>query len=68
MKITCLGAGYVGGPTMVRAAAKNYTSVAVVTSPDQYASIVAELRTNSGALTLPTRTRLSAAAFLSVAR
>jgi phosphoribosylaminoimidazolecarboxamide formyltransferase/IMP cyclohydrolase len=53
----------VGGPSMVRAAAKNYHDVAVLTDPGQYAAVVEELRTNRGALSLPTRERLAAAAF-----
>eukprot|EP00056_Hartaetosiga_gracilis_P012512 m.199485 g.199485 ORF g.199485 m.199485 type:complete len:619 (+) comp13697_c2_seq3:1436-3292(+) len=57
----------IGGPTMVRSAAKNCDSVAVVTSPSQYASVVEELRANSGALTKATRHQLAAQAFLSTA-
>ncbi len=53
----------VGGPSMVRAAAKNYHDVAVVTNAGQYPSVLAELRGNKGALTLPTRERLAADAF-----
>jgi phosphoribosylaminoimidazolecarboxamide formyltransferase/IMP cyclohydrolase len=53
----------VGGPTMVRAAAKNYADVAIVTDPGQYADVMAELRTQQGALSLATRERLAAAAF-----
>src|SRR5205823_4450295 len=53
----------VGGPSMVRAAAKNYHDVAVVTDPAQYPSVIEELRAHSGALTLATRERLAAAAF-----
>jgi phosphoribosylaminoimidazolecarboxamide formyltransferase/IMP cyclohydrolase len=53
----------IGGPTMVRAAAKNYHDVAILTDPCQYASIAAELRTGNGALGLATRERLAAAAF-----
>jgi phosphoribosylaminoimidazolecarboxamide formyltransferase/IMP cyclohydrolase len=53
----------IGGPTMVRAAAKNYHDVAIVTDPGQYASVVEELWANGGALTLATRERLAAAAF-----
>src|SRR5262249_8046237 len=52
----------VGGPSMVRAAAKNYHDVAVLTDPGQYAAVLEELRTQGG-LTLPTRERLAAAAF-----
>jgi phosphoribosylaminoimidazolecarboxamide formyltransferase/IMP cyclohydrolase len=57
----------VGGPSMVRAAAKNYHDVAVVTDPRQYHAILEELRANQGALTLATRQRLAAAAFASTA-
>lgn len=53
----------IGGPSMIRAAAKNYHDVAVATSPDQYHEIVAELRANKGLLDLPTRERLAAVAF-----
>src|SRR4051794_3660089 len=49
----------IGGPSMVRSAAKNYHDVAVVTSPEQYAVILAELRANNGALTAATRERLA---------
>jgi phosphoribosylaminoimidazolecarboxamide formyltransferase/IMP cyclohydrolase len=53
----------IGGPSMVRSAAKNYHDVAVVTSPEQYPAILEELRANNGALPLATRERLAAAAF-----
>jgi phosphoribosylaminoimidazolecarboxamide formyltransferase/IMP cyclohydrolase len=53
----------VGGPSMVRAAAKNYRDVAIVTDPGQYAAVLEELRGHGGALTLATRERLAAAAF-----
>ncbi len=53
----------VGGPTMVRAAAKNYHDVAIVTDPAQYAEVLQELHANQGALGQPTRARLAAAAF-----
>ncbi len=53
----------IGGPSMVRSAAKNYHDVAVVTAPDQYAAVLEELRANGGALTPATRERLAAAAF-----
>jgi phosphoribosylaminoimidazolecarboxamide formyltransferase/IMP cyclohydrolase len=53
----------IGGPTMVRAAAKNYHDVGILTDPSQYAAVIEELRTHGGALTLPTRERLAAAAF-----
>src|SRR5262245_15673569 len=40
----------IGGPSMVRAAAKNYHDVAIVTDPGQYAGILEELNANKGAL------------------
>src|SRR5258707_693745 len=49
----------IGGPTMLRAAAKKYQDVAVVVSPEDYAPIVAELRANSGELSLETKWRLA---------
>ncbi|MGO9598566.1 MAG: bifunctional phosphoribosylaminoimidazolecarboxamide formyltransferase/IMP cyclohydrolase [Isosphaeraceae bacterium] len=52
----------IGGPTLVRAAAKNQAHVAVLTSPDQYAQFLDEFR-GSGGTTLPTRVRLAQAAF-----
>jgi phosphoribosylaminoimidazolecarboxamide formyltransferase/IMP cyclohydrolase len=53
----------IGGPSMVRAAAKNYQDVAVVTDPGQYPAVVEELRTHDGALTFATREQLASAAF-----
>ncbi|MCC6417592.1 MAG: bifunctional phosphoribosylaminoimidazolecarboxamide formyltransferase/IMP cyclohydrolase [Gemmataceae bacterium] len=53
----------IGGPSMVRSAAKNYHDVAIVTDPSQYAAILEELKANGGGLTLATRERLAAAAF-----
>jgi phosphoribosylaminoimidazolecarboxamide formyltransferase/IMP cyclohydrolase len=52
----------IGGPTMVRAAAKNHASVGVVVRPGDYDSVLAELRTD-GALSAATRLRLARAAF-----
>jgi len=57
----------IGGPTLVRAAAKNYAAVAVVTDPSQYPAIVAELRLSQGSLGLPTRERLATEAFARIA-
>ena len=42
----------IGGPTMIRAAAKNYQDVAVVVSPDDYSAILEELRAGGGDLSL----------------
>ena len=52
----------IGGPAMVRAAAKNFASVGVVIDPGAYDEVVAELR-REGGLTLGTRRTLAAAAF-----
>ncbi len=52
----------VGGPTMVRAAAKNQDHVGIVTSPDDYPAVLAELRA-SGILSAATRRRLAREAF-----
>ncbi len=57
----------VGGPTMVRAAAKNHAWVGVVTSPDQYDAVLAELRERGGVLSEETRGRLALEAFASTA-
>ncbi|MGI5137570.1 bifunctional phosphoribosylaminoimidazolecarboxamide formyltransferase/IMP cyclohydrolase [Streptomyces sp. CA-106110] len=51
----------IGGPSMVRAAAKNHPSVAVVTSPDRYADVLAAVR--DGGFDLTARKRLAAEAF-----
>ena len=53
----------IGGPTMIRAAAKNHESVAVVTDPDDYDSVLEELRDNGGELSPQTRRRLATKAF-----
>ena len=52
----------IGGPTMIRAAAKNADSVAVVVRPEQYAEVLADLRAH-GAVTGSMRRRLAAEAF-----
>jgi phosphoribosylaminoimidazolecarboxamide formyltransferase/IMP cyclohydrolase len=57
----------IGGPTLVRAAAKNYHDVAIVTAPSQYRAVIDELRAHGGALSLATREQLAAAAFARVA-
>jgi len=58
----------IGGPAMLRAAAKNFAHVAVATDPAQYDAIVAELEGNYGALSASTRFALSVAAFNRVAQ
>ena len=57
----------IGGPAMVRAAAKNYADVAVVVDPADYADLIAELARHDGALTAATRWRLARKAFARVA-
>lgn len=53
----------IGGPTMVRAAAKNHDSVAVVVDPADYEALLEEMRASGGQLSLETRRRLAAKAF-----
>ena len=53
----------VGGPTMIRAAAKNHASVAVVTAQSQYGAVLDELRSSGGSLSDATRFRLAQEAF-----
>jgi len=58
----------IGGPAMLRSAAKNFARVAVATSPEQYAGLLAELEANDGKLSAATRFALSVAAFNRVAQ
>ena len=53
----------IGGPAMIRSASKNYEFVTVVTSPDQYARVVADIAANHGATTPTLRKQLAAEAF-----
>jgi phosphoribosylaminoimidazolecarboxamide formyltransferase / IMP cyclohydrolase len=53
----------IGGPTMVRAAAKNWQHVAVVTDPADYRALIDEMKTANGAISLETRFRLARKAF-----
>jgi phosphoribosylaminoimidazolecarboxamide formyltransferase/IMP cyclohydrolase len=53
----------IGGPTMLRAAAKNHSWVSVVVNPDDYAGILQELRDNNGAISAATRFRLAVRTF-----
>ena len=55
----------IGGPSMVRAAAKNHPSVAIVTSPERYAEVLTAL--DEGGFTLEQRKRLAAEAFVHTA-
>jgi len=53
----------VGGPAMIRAAAKNHDFVAVVTAPGDYADVMGEMAAKDGAIGIEMRRRLAAAAF-----
>lgn len=53
----------IGGPAMIRAAAKNCASVCIITCPSQYAALLAELAGNNGCTTLAFRQRCAAQAF-----
>jgi phosphoribosylaminoimidazolecarboxamide formyltransferase/IMP cyclohydrolase len=53
----------IGGPTMIRSAAKNYQDVAIVTSPADYSAIAAELAANQGQLSPDTHWALAKKAF-----
>ena len=57
----------VGGPTMVRAAAKNYNFVTVITKIDQYPKLIDELNFNKGSTSLKFRQEMSEAAFFETA-
>ena len=57
----------IGGPSMVRSAAKNYKDVAVITSTNQYEELVEELKKNKGSTTLKFREKLSRIAFTETA-
>jgi phosphoribosylaminoimidazolecarboxamide formyltransferase/IMP cyclohydrolase len=57
----------VGGPTMVRSAAKNYQDVTVVTSSDQYNELIDELNRNEGSTSLEFREKLARIAFTETA-
>ena len=53
----------VGGPTMVRAAAKNYNDVTIITSPNQYEELIYEIKKNNGCTSLEFRKKMSSEAF-----
>ena len=57
----------VGGPTMVRSAAKNYQDVTVITSSDQYNELIDELNRNKGSTSLEFREKLARIAFTETA-
>ena len=53
----------IGGPSMLRAAAKNFADVAVVCSPDQYDDVIAEMKESGAGLSLETRQKLARKVF-----
>ncbi len=57
----------IGGPSMVRSAAKNHAFVTIVTDPADYDDLIAEMDATGGATTLDTRRRLAARAFAATA-
>ncbi len=60
---TCIENIDIGGPAMIRAAAKNHGDVAVVVDVADYTSVLSELKANNGATTLAFRQRLAAKAY-----
>jgi phosphoribosylaminoimidazolecarboxamide formyltransferase / IMP cyclohydrolase len=57
----------IGGPSMLRSAAKNFADVAVVSSAADYPALIEELKANEGKLSLETRWRLARSAFATTA-
>ncbi len=53
----------IGGPAMVRAAAKNHDRVAVIVDPSDYAAVIREIEQQDGSISLETRRRLAAKAY-----
>ncbi|MHC5076006.1 MAG: bifunctional phosphoribosylaminoimidazolecarboxamide formyltransferase/IMP cyclohydrolase, partial [Planctomycetota bacterium] len=53
----------IGGPSMVRSAAKNHNYVAIVTSPKQYPLVLDEMKANNGSVSKKTRSELARVAF-----
>src|SRR5262250_148124 len=60
---TCIENIHIGGPAMIRAAAKNHADVAVVVDPSDYAVVLDELKQHGGATTLALRRKLAAKAY-----
>ena len=60
---TCVENIDIGGPTLIRAAAKNHAAVTVVVDPEDYAAVMDEMSANDGATTATLRKRLAAVAY-----
>ena len=58
----------IGGPAMIRSAAKNAAGVAVVTDPSQYPAVIQELQQNAGSVSVPFKERLATDAFRKTAQ
>jgi len=58
----------IGGPSMVRSAAKNYRSVAVICNPNNYPGVLSEMQSSGGEVSDATRARLALEAFAHTAR
>ena len=58
----------IGGPSMLRSAAKNYRSVTVVVDPADYADVLENMRDNEGATTLKLRERLAIKVFITTSK
>ncbi len=57
----------IGGPALIRAAAKNHASVTVIVDPADYQAVIDEMKANDGATTAEMRRRLAAAAYMRTA-
>ena len=57
----------IGGPTLIRAAAKNWTGVAIVVDPADYKACLDEMKASGGSISRPTRWRLAKKAFATTA-
>src|SRR5258708_296283 len=58
----------IGGPAMIRSAAKNSQDVAVIVLPEQYERVITEMKSNKGSLSLDTRNKLAQDAFAQTCR
>ena len=57
----------IGGPSMIRSAAKNFQDVAIITSPEDYSGVLHEMNSNQGQISVETRWRLARKAFATTA-
>tara|TARA_R110000868_G_scaffold7354_3_gene39974 strand:- start:7761 stop:9344 length:1584 start_codon:yes stop_codon:yes gene_type:complete len=60
---TCVENIDIGGPAMIRSAAKNHESVTIVTDAEDYAAVIADMKANDGATTVDLRRRLAGTAY-----